>query len=396
MPKPREGKAVTPRNTTILISLVVALVAGAYLLSLFQSGRLSKIDLLGQQIGEELDALSVDVNSRRPADVKIFASGLESPRAMAFGPDGTLYASIIRQGRVVALPDRNNDGVADEVIDVLAGLRQPHGLVFNNDDLYIAETNQVIKLSKPNNDGTFSARKVIISSLPFGQGHFTRTLDIGPDNKLYISIGSSCNACDEEHSWRGSIIQANLDGSDAQLYATGLRNAVGLAFHPTTEVLWASENGRDWLGDELPPDEINVIEQGQDYGWPECYGGNIVDTDFNTRGDCIGSVGPVAELPAHIAPLGMDFYSGQMFKEFEGDLFVAEHGSWNRTDPVGYRISRLSFDENNQLIKYEPFLDGWLKNGQITGRPVDIIFGSQGEMYVSDDKAGVIYRVTKK
>jgi len=340
------------------------------------------------------------VSEKSKIKMSPFAQNLGSPRFMAWTSDNTLLVSITKQGRVVALPDKDNDGQADAVIDVITNLRLPHGLAFHNNNLYIAEENRLIVLTDFKPDFTYTSLDVLIPNLPTGGNHFTRTVVIGPDNKIYISIGSTCNVCNEKHEWRASIIQANLDGSQVKIFAKGLRNSVGIIFRPGTQELWATDNGRDRIGDDLPPEEINIVQENNDYGWPLCYGDKLHDTYFDkniyVRNPCEDTVAPVVQMQAHVAPLGLRFYQGEMFSEFDGDLFVAYHGSWNRTVPVGYSVARFDI-KNNQVLKEYNFLDEWLKpNGKAVGRPVDIIFGRAGEMYISDDKAGVIYIVTKE
>ena len=346
-----------------------------------------------------LNELTPNQNVIGETQTLLFAEDLGPVRFMTWTPEGVLLASITRSNRVVALPDENRDGRADQVIDVLTDLNLPHGLAFHGQDLYIAETSQVIRLKNFQSDFSFDAREVIIPGLPAEGNHFTRTIVIGPDEKLYVSIGSSCNVCNEQHPWRAGVLQANLDGSDIRVFASGLRNAVGLTFHPETGELWGTENGRDLIGDNIPPEEINIIRDGANYGWPICYGDRIHDTAFdkNTyiRDPCADTTPPAIAFQAHTAPLGLRFYTGQMFPEFAGNLFVAYHGSWNRSVPVGYSVQRFSFDAQGGPSEHI-FMNNWLQpDGSSSGRPVDIIFDSHGAMYISDDKAGVIYLVTK-
>ncbi|MBI2655655.1 PQQ-dependent sugar dehydrogenase [Candidatus Woesearchaeota archaeon] len=308
--------------------------------------------------------------------------------------NGVLFASIPSAGVIVALPDKNNDGKADEVIKAIEGLNRPHGIAFKDGYVYVANEDSVIK-AKMNEDLTADKSTIEkITELPSG-GHWTRTIRID-DNDLYISIGSSCNVCGEEDERRAAILKCGLSGN-CSVFAKGIRNAVGFVFHPETNDIYATENSRDYLGDYLPPDEINIVNEGNDYGWPICYGNNIHDTDFdkNTyiRNPCMEpfEMPSFIDIPAHSAPLGLAFNSGSNFpEEYKGDLFVAYHGSWNRKEKTGYKAVRIDL-ETKQI---SDFATGWITEDEnVLGRPVDVIFDKEGRMYVSDDNAGLVYRI---
>jgi glucose/arabinose dehydrogenase len=240
----------------------------------------------------------------------------------------------------------------------------------------------------------FQKREVIVGGLPDG-GHSTRTVLFGPDwSTLFVSIGSSCNVCVEEDERRATIVRYDPDGSGEEVYARGLRNAVGITFRPGTDELWATNNGRDWLGDDLPPETIYVIQGEDDAGWPTCHSGRIVDPDFGGPNACDGILAPVVEMQAHSAPLGLAFYEGQQFPdEYHGDLFVAFHGSWNRATPTGYKVVRIPV-RNGAPGPVHDFATGWLReDGSNWGRPVDVITATDGSLFVSDDSTGVIYRI---
>jgi len=303
-----------------------------------------------------------------------------------------LYGIIPRRGKVLALPDLDKDGKADEVKTVISGLKnRPHGITFYNGYMYIAGEDKVTKY-KYQNDGNVGKAEHVVN-LPSGNTHVSRTIGFN-SGKMYVSVGSSCNVCKEPRRENAAILEFNSDGSNKKIFAEGLRNAVGFIFHPVTREIWATENGRDWLGNDLPPEEINIVKEGKHYGWPYCYGKKIVDPEFNDANFCTKTEPSLWDMQAHSAPLGLRFIEGPQFREWEGDLIVAYHGSWNRKVPTGYKVVRLDV-EGNTIVGEEDFITGWLQGGSKKGRPVDAIFDSQGALYISDDKLGVIYRVTK-
>ncbi len=325
--------------------------------------------------------------------IEEFATGLGSPRFMAFSPDGVLFATIIRDGEVVALPDQGKDGKSDKKITFLKGLNRPHGIAFYEGYLYIGETDQIVRYEYNGISSKPGRREIIVPKLPTG-GHYTRTVTFGPDGKMYVSIGSSCNVCEEKDRRRAAILQFNPDGSNGKVFARGLRNSVGLTWDPVTREMWGSDNGRDLLGDNLPPDEINEIKDGRDYGWPYCYGDKIPDPEFNFRPRCKDTVAPIVELQAHSAPLGLTFYGGDQFpEEYRGDLFVAYHGSWNRSVRTGYKLVRIRI-KDGKPEGVEDFATGWLQGTKILGRPVDVLVGPDGSLYVSDDRKGIVYKIS--
>jgi len=327
--------------------------------------------------------------------VSIFAHSLSDPRMMALGPDGELYVAERGAGRIVRLPDRDDDGVADGTEVVARGLRTPSSIAFYVDgSLYVGETTRILRLSDPDGDGAFQEQEEVIDGLPSG-GHSTRTVLFSPDGEyLYVSIGSSCNVCVEEDERRATIMRYNPDGRGGEIYAQGLRNAVGITFRPGTDELWATNNGRDWLGDDQPPETIYEVNEGDDAGWPRCHAGRIVDPDLGKPGDCEGVAEPAIEMQAHSAPLGLAFYTGEQFpEEYHGDLFVAFHGSWNRTVPTGYKVVRVPM-EDGEPASVQDFALGWLReDGSQWGRPVDVLTGPDDSLFISDDGGGVIYRV---
>ncbi|MDP8922741.1 MAG: sorbosone dehydrogenase family protein [Chloroflexota bacterium] len=325
--------------------------------------------------------------------IETFASDLPGVRFMTIGPNGELYATLVRRGEIVRVPDRDGDGRADGAEVVAEGLNAPHGIVFHYGALYVGETNRVSRLTDADGDGVYEGHEVL-ADLPSGRGHSARTLGFGPDGMLYVSVGSSCNVCNEEDERRAAILQMAPDGSGARIYARGLRNAVGFVFHPATGELWATNNGRDMLGDDEPPETINVVHDGDDFGWPRCINGTQPDPQFGSPGACDGVARPVVEMQAHSAPLGLRFYEGTQFPpEYQGDLFVAFHGSWNRSIPTGYKVVRIPIEDGRPAGPAEDFVTGWQQGeSRGWGRPVDLVVGSDGSLFISDDATGQIYR----
>lgn len=374
--------------------------------------------------------------------IDVFARDLENSRVIAFDPAGRMLVSETKTGKVVMLKDNDNDGKADEKVIILENLKQPHGLAFytdlgKNTYLYVAETHQVARYSYDAKNSKVLGQKGqnIIATLPSEGGHFTRTIAFGPnfrtsqilngisdintqvDTKLYISVGSSCDVCVETTTWkRAAMLESDPTGTYIAEFAGGLRNSVFFSFHPKTKEIWATEMGRDNLGDNLPPDEINIIKVAgsedkfgaKRYGWPFCYGNQVRDIKFNPEkiertdipSDCLKTEPPVIEIPAHSAPLGLAFIplNSGWPKELEGDLLVALHGSWNSSVPVGYKVVRYDLDADGKVLSQKPidFISGWLENGKIYGRPVDLKFGPDGALYISDDATGNIYMVNPR
>ena len=328
--------------------------------------------------------------------ISVFAHGLGTARVVAEAPTGELVVSDMNGGRVLLLADHDADGVADEVTPLLTGLQMPHGLAFDGTTLYVGETHQVLRL-EPWNDPD-SAESIIQLPADNDTGghpnHKTRTLAVGPDQRLYVSIGSFCDACVETDPMRAAIWRFGLDGSGGELVASGLRNAVGMAFEPGTDRLWVTENGSNHLGNDLPPDEINVIEMaGADFGWPYCYGAREVHRPLGVPERCAGTVPSALDLPAHIAPLGLTFVSGDLFPaEYQSDVFLALHGSALRQDAVGYSLVRVPVRDGQPQPPIE-FVRGWLVGDDSWGRPVQPLFTQDGSLLLTDDKAGVIYRI---
>lgn len=329
--------------------------------------------------------------------ISVFAKNLSNPRVMTWDPAGTLLVSISSEGRVIALPDTNTDGISDDTVVVIQGLNRPHGLAFHDGRLYVAETGAVSSFSYDSKTMKASDEKKLVD-LPAGGNHFSRTIGFGPDGRLYITIGSSCNVCIEKDWRRAKMLIANADGTGLREYATGLRNSVFFVWHPVTKALWATDMGRDLLGDNMPPEEVNIIEDGKDYGWPYCYANRVHDDAFDPQKQksCDTTITPHIMFQAHSAPLGLAFIPDSWPSEYRGDLLVAYHGSWNRSVPTGYKIVRFDLDDGYRSRNEADFLGGFLEGSGALGRPVDLVFDSKGNLFVADDKAGTVYRISQR
>jgi glucose/arabinose dehydrogenase len=318
-------------------------------------------------------------------------ASVPNARSLALGDEGTVFVST-RKGRSVYAVVADGEGT--QTIELLSGLNSPNGIAFFEGDLYVAEIERVTRyadIESRLND--MPEAQVLDIELPSEKHHGWRYIGFGPDGKLYITIGMPCNICEE--AGFGQIIRMNADGSEREVYAEGVRNSVGLAWHPDTGHLWFTDNGRDMLGDDLPPGELNhASAPGQHFGYPYCHAGDISDPKFGQDKDCSDYRSPAQKLGPHVAPLGVTFYTGTMFpSSYRGQIFIAEHGSWNRSKKIGYRVTLVSL-ENGVPVSYEPFATGWLENESVSGRPVDLLVLSDGSMLISDDHAGKLYRIS--
>jgi glucose/arabinose dehydrogenase len=329
-------------------------------------------------------------------EISLYADGIPNARSMALSPAGTLFVGSRTQGNLYAVLDQNQDNQADEVILLERGMNMPNGVTFREGSLYVAEVNRVLRYDNIEANLENPPQPVVVNQdFPSAQHHGWKFIRFGPDGLLYVPVGAPCNVCEPPGDYFGTIMRMQPDGTGLEVYAEGVRNSVGFDWHPDTGELWFSDNGRDELGDDSPPDELNHAPQpGLHFGFPYCHGGTISDPQFGSKRSCAEFAPPAMPLGPHVAALGIRFYTGQMFpEEYHHQIFIAEHGSWNRSTPIGYRVMLVRL-ENNRAVSYEVFAEGWLRNDQPWGRPVDLLVMPDGSLLVSDDFAGAIYRIS--
>lgn len=334
--------------------------------------------------------------------IEVYAEGLDGARSMAMGDDGTLFVGTRNEGVVYAVKDTNGDYKADKTYVIAKDLEQPNGVAFRDGALYVAAVSRLFKYQNIEQQlDNPQGPELIYDDYPGNFHHGWKYIAFGPDDKLYVPVGAPCNICDSTSVDQrfASITRMDPDGSNREIIAHGIRNTVGFTWHPQTGELWFTDNNRDMMGDDTPPGELNrLTEVGQHFGFPFCHGGTVPDPDFGSQHPCSDFVPPVQPLGAHVAALGVKFDTGNMFPaSYKGHAFLAEHGSWNRSSKVGYRVSLVKLD-GNQAVGYEPFIDGWLdeESQEAFGRPVDLLFLKDGSLLISDDVGDAIYRVTYK
>lgn len=322
--------------------------------------------------------------------IEVYASGLPTARGLSFAPNGTLFVGS-KAGEIYAVKPNGT------TVTVARGLNMPVGVDFFEGDLYISSLSEIVKienvLGNLDNDPT---PQVLIDTLPRDRHHGWKFIKIGPDRKLYVPVGAPCNVCKREDERYASILRMNLDGSGLELVGSGVRNTVGFDWHPDNDELWFTDNGRDLMGDDIPPDELNrALQTGLHFGFPYLHGSSVRDPRFwNNRPRGVTFQPPEHEFPAHVAALGMRFYTGDQFpEEYRGGIFVAEHGSWNRSEKIGYRVSFIGL-RGNRVTDYRIFAEGWLESQRAWGRPADVEIGPDGALYVADDTADAVYRIS--
>lgn len=329
--------------------------------------------------------------------INVYAE-VPNARSMSLSPSGILFVGNREGDKVYAVADEDKNGTADKVYTIASGLRTPNGVAFKNGSLYIATVSSILRLDSIESRLSDPPKPVVVyDRFPTDAHHGWKFIAFGPDNKLYVPVGAPCNVCEKENPVYATITRMNPDGSGMEIYAKGIRNSVGFAWHPITKQLWFTDNGRDNLGNDIPSDELNTAPHiGMHFGFPYCHQGDIPDPEFGKNKNCSDYTPPVQKLGPHVAALGMRFYTGNAFpKEYSNQVFIAEHGSWNRSEPIGYRVTLVRLDSNGKALSYSNFAEGWLQpGGKVLGRPVDVEVTPDGSILVSDDYAGVIYRIS--
>ena len=333
--------------------------------------------------------------------IETYAMDVPNARSMCLSPNGTLFVGTRGKGDVYAIKDTDGDFKADKFHILAKGLNMPNGVAFRNGSLYVAEVNRILRYdqieSRLENP---PAPVVVYDQFPTETHHGWKYIAFGPDGKLYVPVGAPCNICEPEKEIFASITRMNPDGTGLEVVQKGIRNTVGFAWHPATKELWFTDNGRDWMGDDLPACELNRAPKDHlHFGYPYCHQGDLADPEFGAKHPCSDFMPPAQKLGPHTAPLGMEFYTGTQFPEaYRNQIFIAEHGSWNRSKKIGYQISLVTLDAQFKAIKYEPFANGWLdtQKDEVWGRPVDIEHLPDGSILVSDDFADAIYRISYK
>ena len=328
--------------------------------------------------------------------IEIYAQGLKNARSMTLGEKGTVFVGTRKEGSVYALIDTNNDHKSDKTYILAKGLNMPNGVAFRNGSLYVAEVDKILRFDDIENQLENPPAPVIVyNRFPSEEHHGWKYIAFGPDGKLYVPVGAPCNICEKEDKIFSSITRMNPDGSYLEVFAHGVRNSVGFDWHPETGELWFTDNGRDWSGDDKPEDELNYApEKGMHFGFPYCHADDFSDPEFRKKRNCSEFTPPAIKLGPHVAALGMKFYTGDMFpRSYRNQVFIAEHGSWNRTNPIGYRITLVTLKEGKAL-SYKVFAEGWLQGNEAWGRPVAILQLPDGSLLVSDDHADAIYRIS--
>ncbi len=330
-------------------------------------------------------------------EISLYARDVENARQLALGDKGTIFAGSRKAGKVHAIIDSNGDNRADHVYLLDQDLKMPSGVEFKSGSLYVAALDRILRYDNIENHLDQPPEpRVVADSFPDKSHHGWKYLRFGPEGQLYVPVGAPCNICDEPGF--AEVRRLSLENNTVEVYAEGLRNTVGLAFHPDTGELWLSDNGRDMLGDDLPADELNHAPRaGMHFGYPWCHQGDSLDPKFGKDKSCDDYTAPATKLGAHVAALGLTFYDGELFPaEYKKQLFIAQHGSWNRTEKSGYNILLVRFDSDGIVIGTEVFASGWLQGDDAWGRPNDILQLPDGSLLVSDDKAGAIYRISYK
>lgn len=382
--------------------LIILLTLGVVALSVAAALIPVNLPMTGWLFGSKLEADDTQEFAARvtvPSGyaISVYATGVGNARAMQITPIGDILVTTKSEGNVLLVRrDGNGDGRSDGVETLISGLQSPHGIWLDGNDLYVGEEHQVVRYRYDAEARTIAGPTVVLPDLPDDGGHYTRTVAKGPDGWFYVTIGSSCNVCIEEHPWRAAIVRFKRDGGEPELFATGLRNTVGFDWRPETGELFGVDNARDWLGDDFPPDELNLIVEGGFYGWPYFNGDNVPDPDHgkDEKAKSLDPIPPAHAFQAHVAPLSITFLKHQAGTPLEGAALVGQHGSWNRSVKIGYNVVSLHWDADGNITR-KVFAEGFEKDDDVIGRPVDVAEAPDGTLYISDDYADAIYKVVR-
>lgn len=369
-----------------MISLSVKLFCAALLVSI--------ASVMHQGIAAEQSSLA-KIKLPPGFEISVYAHA-PNARSMTLTPSGTLFIGTRTEGKVYALSTRS--GQEKKPVVVAQGLNMPNGVAFKDGALYVAEVNRVLRYDAIESRLSNPPKPVVVNdAFPSDKHHGWKFIAFGPDGQLYVPVGAPCNICEPDPQRYANLMRMRPDGSATEVFARGIRNTVGFDWHPQTKELWFTDNGRDQMGDDVPPDELNHAPRaGMHFGYPYCHAGDIADPEFGKKRPCSDFTAPAQKLGPHVAALGMRFYTGAMFPaEYRNQIFIAEHGSWNRSTPIGYRIMVAQL-KDNRAVSYKPFAEGWLQGRQASGRPVDIVVMPDGALLLSDDAAGAIYRISYK
>lgn len=386
--------------------IVIAILLGAlglvgidtFLLDGAVLGLNEKVPTVNRAKKKDIDTLPLDkLKLPEGYSISLYAENVKNARSLAISPDGTLFVGTRQEGNVYALQDTNGDNKIDKKYTLMEGGSMPNGVAIKDGDLYVAEHSRIVKYSdiesKLDNPGD---PEVVYDKFPEDKHHGWKFIDFGPDGKLYVPVGAPCNICESEKEIYASITRINPDGTGLEVVQKGVRNTVGFTWHPDSGELFFTDNGGDMLGDDLPACELNkATASNMHFGYPYCHQGDTPDKEFSQAGkDCTAYTKPLQKLGPHTAPLGCEFYNFN--QNPKNSILIAEHGSWNRSKKIGYRITMVDLDENNNSTGYKDFITGWLDDAtdEVWGRPVDLEWMPDGSLLISDDFADVIYRVT--
>jgi len=388
-----------------LLKFIIPVIAASFLIACGGNSKENKAEestseeKVEAKPSTEMDSLLSTLNLPEGFEISVYAE-VPNARSMALSESGTLYVGNRQEDKVYAVKDTDGDGTADKKYILAEGLNMPNGVALKDGDLYVAEVSRILKFADIENSLESPSYEVIYDKYPTDKHHGWKYIAFGPDGKLYVPVGAPCNICNNpDKPVYASITRMDPDGTNMEVYAHGVRNTVGFTWHPETQDLYFTDNGRDMLGDDIPPCELNVvIEKGQHFGYPFCHGGTIKDPEFGDMRSCDEFKKPYRNLGPHVAPLGLKFYTANQFPEkYHNQIFIAEHGSWNRSKKIGYRIQMVSNTDEGEPT-YETFINGWLdhEKQEAWGRPVDVLLNDAGDMLISDDLKGVIYKVSYK